>query len=285
MNSLQFRKKQLQYLGFLLGWKPERIEIVVNNINRYYYIKKEYKKNSSTGEFKTYKDGNRKLRILRPSKGELKIIQERINKNIFSKIQYPINIHGGMRGCSNITNAKPHKGNQYILTTDLKGFYPSISHQQVYQAFQGLEYGSTCSYWLTKLTTYRGELPQGTPTSPHLANLVYYPIDKELIQFCDKHNLTYTRYVDDLTFSSPFDFQNAIKDLFEIIQTSSFQISHRKTSYNSRQEITGIDVSREIMTAPRRIQDKADLEVSLMLFETPYWDYVRNIQKVSLLKS
>ena len=59
---------------------------------------------------------------------------------------------------------------------------------------------------LTHLTTNNYALPQGTPTSTAIANIVFLPIDNKLIDYCIQKKLTYTRYVDDLVFSSHFDF-------------------------------------------------------------------------------
>jgi RNA-directed DNA polymerase len=55
---------------------------------------------------------------------------------------------------------------------------------------------------LTLLTTYEGKLPIGAPTSPVISNFICYQLDSDLIDFCGENHLTFTRYADDLTFSS-----------------------------------------------------------------------------------
>lgn len=94
------------------------------------------------------------------------------------------------------------------------------------------------SHWLTNLTTWKYELPQGTPTSTHIANLVFLDTDL-LIDLCNKHNITYTRYVDDLTFSSQQDFQHLLTDILKIVTENNFKLSYRKTQYKGKQTITG----------------------------------------------
>lgn len=89
---------------------------------------------------------------------------------------------------------------------------------------------STFSHWLTNITTWKHELPQGTPTSTHIANLVFLKtIHAELINFCNKNNITYTRYVDDLTFSSQQDFKSHLNEILSIVTKNDFKLSYRKT--------------------------------------------------------
>ena len=170
MNSLQFKTNELKKLSAIIGFKPEFVKLLINNIDNYYYEWKEDKIDKKTGGFKRYKDGTIKVRVIRPSKGELKVIQTRIKNRILSKIELPSNVHGGVKKRSNISNAKAHQGNKYQFTTDLQDFYPNISPKQVYETLISSGYSSHFSHLVTKLMTWKYGLPQGTPTSPHLAN-------------------------------------------------------------------------------------------------------------------
>lgn len=200
MNSSQFKKSQLKHLCAILGCQTLELEYITTHINDYYKEWFEKKKSNETGDYKTYKDGTIKQRAIRPSLRKLKVIQSLIKDKILVPITLPDNIHGGVKGKNNVTNAKPHQGKKYKFTTDLQNFYPSIKHKQVYNTFILLGYSDHLAHWLTKLTTWKYELPQGTPTSTHIANLVFLETDKKLIELAERHNLTYTRYVDDLTF-------------------------------------------------------------------------------------
>ena len=121
---------------------------------------------------------------------------------------------------------------------------------------------------MTRFVTWKGELPQGTPTSTHIANIVFISIDNKLIDFCNKNNITYTRFVDDLTFSSQKDFQHLIPEILETITSSGFRLSRRKTKYAGNQIITGIKVFNHKIDAPDNIIEKVELE-KLSQDETP----------------
>ncbi|RZK56028.1 MAG: RNA-directed DNA polymerase [Pedobacter sp.] len=277
MNSSQYKNNEYKKLCVILGFKPQVVTAIIENIDNYY---KEWieKKEDKNGNYKTYKDGTIKKRIIRPSLMELKIIQTIIKNKILSKILMPDCVHGGVKKKSNISNAKPHQGKKYIFTTDLQEFYPNITSEQVYQTLVGLGFSTHFSHYLTKLTTYKYELPQGTPTSTHISNLVFLATDLKLIDLCEKNNITYTRYVDDLTFSSAQDFQHLIKDLLEIVQKDGFKISRRKTNYSSNQTITGIEVFLNKIDAPKRIIDLANQEVELKSEPKPFTNYLKNIR-------
>lgn len=281
MNSSRFKKNELKKLASLVGFKPQLIEHVIENIDNYYNEWVEKKIDKKTGDFKRYKDGTIKQRILRPSKGELKIIQTRIKNKILAPIELPEEVHGGVKKRSNISNAKPHQGNKYQFTTDLQDFYPSISSKRVYQTLIDLGYSHHFARLITKLTTWKFQLPQGAPTSTHLANLVFLNTDLALIHFCSKLGITYTRYVDDLTFSSQQDFSLYLNDILAIVQASDFNISYRKTRYKGSQNITGIDVLLHKIDAPKKIKEKAEIEKMTNSTSKPYSNYLSNIRKTN----
>jgi len=284
MNSSQYKKSQLKYLCALIGCLPKEVEYILNHIDDYYIEWFEKKVNKTTGEYKKFKDGTIKQRAIRPSLKRLKAIQSAIKNKILAPIALPDNVHGGVKGRNNITNAKPHQGKKYKLTTDLQDFYPSISHQQVYQTFLTLGFSDHFSHILTKLTTWKYELPQGTPTSPHIANLVFLETDKKLISLCEQYHLTYTRYVDDLTFSSQQDFKPILNKILEIIRGGGFAISYRKTKYQGDQTITGIDVFNNYIDAPEAIKIKASEEKLSDKKAKPYSNYLGLIRQTNTRK-
>lgn len=279
MNSLQFKKNEFKKLCAIIGYKPSIVSEVIANIDKYYYEKVEFKKDKKTGEIKKYKDGTVKKRTIHPSTKELKAIQKSIKKNILAPIQLPDEIHGGVKKRSNITNAKPHKGNKYIFTTDLLDFYPNISHSYVNKTYLSLGFSNHFSNSLTKLTTWKFALPQGTPTSTHISNLVFLQTDRELIQLCNANNITYTRYVDDLTFSSPIDFKHLLNDILDIVRSNNFNLSYRKTKYKGNQTVTGINISLNKIEAPEHIKEKSKIELETNAEKKPYSIYLNNISK------
>lgn len=283
MNSLQFKKNEFKKLCAIIGFKPIIIEKIVSNIDSYYNEWVEQKMDKA-GNPKKYKDGTIKQRTIRPSLKELKVIQANIKNKFLAPIVLPDCIHGGVKKRSNISNAKPHQGNKYQFTTDLQEFYPSISSQRVYDTFKALKFSPHCSHWLTKLTTWKYELPQGTPTSTHIANLVFLPTDLQLIELCNQHNITYTRYVDDLTFSSQQDFRPLLNNILTIVTSNNFKLSYRKTKYSGNQTITGIDVFLNKIDAPAKIIEKSNIELATNTELKPYTDYRNNIRKTNKTK-
>ena len=279
MNSSQFRKNEFKKLCALIGFKTDTVREVISNIDKFYYDKVETKKDKKTGEVKKYKDGTIKKRIMHPSIKELKSIQKSIKKNILAPIALPRELHGGIKRRSNISNAKPHKGNKYIFTTDLQDFYPNISNETVYSTFLSLGFSNHFSHSLTILTTWKYALPQGTPTSTHISNLVFLKADYELIHLCNDNSITYTRYVDDLTFSSPKDFKYLLNEILEIIKRNDFTINYRKTSYKGNQTVTGIDIFLNKIDAPEHIKEKSKLEIENKSAHRPYSIYLNNINK------
>ena len=142
MNSSLYKKQQLKHLCSIIGCKPFELEYITSHMDDYYAEWFEKKINKETGEFKTYRNGTIKQRVIRPSLRRLKIIQSSIKKKILAPISLPKNVHGGVSKKSNISNAKTHQGKKYQFTTDLQDFYPTINHKKVYKAFLSLGYST-----------------------------------------------------------------------------------------------------------------------------------------------
>ncbi len=146
----------------------------------------------------------------------LKDIQRRINRNIFSRVEFPIYLQGGIRDRNNprhcIANAKLHSGATIVINEDITSFFPSITSQQVRDVWQNLfHFPPEIAEALTILTTYQGILPQGAPTSSYLANLVLWRQEPELVTNLAARGICYSRYVDDITLSSRRFLGNRLK--------------------------------------------------------------------------
>ena len=280
MNSSQYKINEFKKFCSIVCFKPNEVEQIVTNLDKYYKEWVEKKIDKKTGLPKKYLDGTEKQRTIRPSQKELKVIQSRIKNKILIPIKLPDVVHGGVKKCSNITNAKPHQGNKYIFTTDLQEFYPNITSQRVYDTFCNF-FSPHYSHWLTNLTTWKYELPQRTPTSTHIANLVFLDTDFKLIEFCNSNKITYTKYVDDLTFSSQQDFKHLLPDVLKIITSNNFKLSHRKTQYRGNQTITGVNVFLNKIDALEKIIEKSKIEIETNADFTPFTIYLNNIRKTN----
>lgn len=235
----------------------KEFEHIKKHIGDYYY-KKEEPKTDQFGKPRIDSDGEPEVRVLYPSKGRLKELQKIINSRVFSQINFPPVVHGSVKKKSCITNAKAHQGNKYFLLTDLRGYFPSIHFKTVYCELVEQGFSPTVASHITRLVTYNKCVPQGAPTSPMIANMVFLPQDLQLIEICQKHDITYTRYIDDLTFSSKKFIKNElIQKLLGVIRKSPFKYHHRKTKTSiGITEITGVITKNNNLDAPKRKYEK-----------------------------
>ena len=119
----------------------------------------------------------------------------------------------------------------------------------------------------------------------HISNIIFLETDYQLIKICEENGITYTRYIDDLTFSSQKDFQELIPIFLKIVQESGLKISRRKTNYKGNQNVTGIDIFINKIDAPEKIIVKAKEEEKSEKKIKPYGNYLNNIRKTNKKKA
>jgi len=201
--------------------------------------------------------------------GQLKTIQKNLNfflQSYFLCVK-PNEVHGFVMhpksmhlNCNIVENAKMHSQKKYVLNIDLKDFFPSISAFQVKEMFlsQLFGYPEHISTALALLTTYEGKLPIGAPTSPVISNFICKKLDADLIEFAIQNNLTYSRYADDLTFSSNSKIeQDSMLGIRELIQQNKFKINEKKfrlQSSNRKQTVTGITVNEKVNVDRKKLK-------------------------------
>lgn len=245
-----------KYLCYLLGITLEELKDLLEKVDFYYYCKEEIKKDK-LGKPLLDKFGNPKVRVLFPSKGKLKKVQNVIRRKILDFIPLPSTIMGGVKGKDNIQNARFHQGNKFKFVVDLKDFFSSISDKIVLKALVRSGFYPPIAKILASLTTYTYRVPQGAPTSTAIANLVFLLTDKAIIDFCQHKNIKYSRFVDDLTFSSKIDFKEDTSTLIGIIEGANFKINQKKTFYTSGEAmITGILVGNNSLDVSDDFKNK-----------------------------
>lgn len=190
-------------------------------------------------------------RIIHAPQRDLKTMQRRILHRVLALlVAHPAAI-GFERGKSIVTNANPHTGKAVIVKMDLKDFFPSISRKRVHAFFKRIGWNRQAADWLMEMCTHNGSLPQGAPTSPRLANLVNYVMDKRLDGAARKFGAAYTRYADDLTFSFAHDDRRNVQSLIQlvkqIVEDEGYRL-HMKKKLNIRrrhdqQRVTGLVVN------------------------------------------
>jgi len=212
-------------------------------------------------------------RVILAPKRELKLLQRKVLEGIVGIVPTAPAAHGFITGRSTVTNAQPHVSKNVILKLDLKDFFPSITFPRVRGLFISLGYSFAVASALALLCTEYDREPfmyedqqvyvsigprhlvQGAPTSPGLANLIAWRLDRRLEGLAAKRGFAYTRYADDLTFSGNDD--TAISTLRtisqRIIHEEHFTPNVKKTRIarnSARQIVTGLVVN-ESVSVPR----------------------------------
>lgn len=204
-------------------------------------------------------------RIIKAPSGDLKYIQKKLaeilyeyqkqilkNKGTISQIS-----HGFEKGKSIVTNASVHKRKLVIINVDIENFFDSFHFGRVKGFFEKNMYfklPSDVSVVIAQIVCYQGKLPQGAPTSPIITNLICQILDHRLLKLAKKYKLDYTRYADDLSFSTNsksflLKEEKFIKDVKKELSKSGFIINSKKTRIcykNSRQEVTGLIVNDKV---------------------------------------
>jgi len=276
--------------SFLLHKDVERVDFIVNHIEQFYSEFLRYKTdklgNKRRNKPKYSQFGEFWSRTINPPKEELKELQKRINSYLVENIQMPSYAFGGIKRKDNIRNARFHKGQKFVFQTDLKDFFPYITHKMVYEMFVRVGFSHDVSSLLTKLTTYKGHLPQGAPTSTTIANLVFVPTGLEIQAIAEREGLRFTTFVDDVTMSSQSDFKHVVPEIVQTITSHGFKISQGKTTYKSGiTEVTGVKMLNNSLTVTEKFKNALAKEVD---DSTPrvqgMKNYKERVAKVSMSK-
>jgi len=240
----------------LLEIDKEEANKIINNIENYY---RSYPIKKSSG----------KLRWIDAPQDLLKKYQ----KNILERLLYQFRAHesavGFVKYVSVKDGAAKHLGNKVVLCIDVHDFFGSLSLYQVYAAFgymltkiskdiKGFSYDKGDLELLVKLTTYKGHVPQGAPTSPALANIICRQMDRELQAIADKNNLIYTRYADDISFShanKSFKITKILEQSKTVLNYYGLKLNRKKTRVlrpHKRMCITGV-VINEKLSVPKYV--------------------------------
>lgn len=181
--------------------------------------------------------------IFAPNK-RLRSLQKWIHHRILNQCTPHSSAQGFIKGKSIVSNAVQHTDKKVIVRIDIKNFFPSINFKAVRRVFQKLGYPYSVAVLLSNLCTVDGKLPQGAPTSPALSNLVCESLDLRFTRLGQKMDFAYTRYADDLIFSSNNPRLPKLIPFFrEIIQDEGFRMNENKTRImhtGQRQTVTGI---------------------------------------------
>jgi RNA-directed DNA polymerase len=183
--------------------------------------------------------------------------------------------HGFVDERSIVSNAAAHADKRWVFNVDLEGFFPSINFGRIRGLFMASPFnlGAAAATVCAQICTYRNGLPQGAPTSPVLSNFIATPLDRRLRRLARERRLDYSRFADDLTFSTDlvvFPPDIAIRDgasggqqarcgesLERAIAGCGFAVNHGKVRLQGRsvhQSVTGLCVNRTVNVERTRIR-------------------------------
>jgi retron-type reverse transcriptase len=209
--------------------------------------------------------GSREISAPKP---KLKALQYWILEHILNKITVNDYAHGFVSKRNILSNALPHVNQSVVINCDVQNFFPSIAYPRVKGLFQSLGYSTEIATLLALISTeaeqkeiqlegeklylYTGKrfLPQGSPASPMISNLICFKLDKRFVGISETLGFAYTRYADDMSFSSK-SYKNINKLLYwihKIVHEEGFILHPDKTRImrkGVRQEVTGIVVNEK----------------------------------------
>lgn len=226
--------------------------------------------------FSIPKKSGGKRNIAAPTKGLGNILYyvNILLKAIYQPSDYAM---GFVEGRSVVDNAMRHIGQNYVFNTDLENFFPSIEQPRVWKRLQlnpfnfkqpiaNILAGLCCIKEKNDDGTVKYILPQGAPTSPLITNAICDTLDRRLSGLARRFNLHYSRYADDITFSS---MHNVYKEdgvfrteLKRIIEDQNFKMNEAKTrlqKIGERQEVTGLTVSNKVNASTAYVAEVRNL--------------------------
>lgn len=214
--------------------------------------------------FKKEKPGKKPRKIANPDK-PLKAIQRRIARNILKNVLFPPEMFGAIKGRSLKDNASVHVRQKILVTLDIKDCFPSVSYSTIFRLFrERFGYSREVSSVMTKLTTFRGALPQGAPTSSALLNIYLIPLCQKLKLYFEPRGCKLSFWVDDIGFSGKDAFLH-IQFVARELQKMGFSLSRGKIKIMRKgyhQEIAGLGVN-DIVSVPKEKIKKYGNELDL----------------------
>lgn len=224
---------------------------------------------------------------------KLKQVQAWIAKEVLSKVAVHPASHAFGLGDSTVKCASVHCGASWLVKIDIADFFGSVTEIQAWRAFRSLGYNPLVSLELARICTDRiphsakyelpawkvhgspysitayqaqvlGRLPQGAPTSPMLSNLTMREVDQEIAVIASKFKVRYTRYSDDMNFSTTGEFSRAdghklIQEIAKTLMKRGLFLNRKKSAVippGARKVVLGLLVDRQVPTLPRDFKDR-----------------------------
>lgn len=236
--------------------KVLKVESVTN-------IHSEINKNISYKSFDLTVNGKVRGITSIDKKTNLYLLQRNLLDNFLSEIKSPDNVCGFVKGKSYLDFLKPHCKKEYYLRLDIKDFFGSIKVSVISEVLK--EYIQTPDQIKNKeilnvisnIVTYNRKLPQGAVTSPQISNIIFRRLDIRIRNYCRKFDINYTRYADDILFSSNLDYlhkESFYKMIYKILSTLNLKINKSKVIKSKKKIIlNGYVISEKIHLSRKKL--------------------------------
>ena len=264
---------QIQELARRIGIAPSILSHMVLKPDTYYREFWDLKK--------------KKKRLIRSPNTSLKGVQRWLCQEFLSNLKVHESCHGFVPGRSILTNALMHVENRYVLVVDLQDFFHSINEERILSCleneFRLINIEPEFAKIISKLATFENILPQGSPLSPLVSNIVFKEFDEKISRIALMKGVVYTRYADDMSFSSndSYALKEVKEKVYELIGESGvFVIREPKTRYlgpKRRVSITGLNINEGVVKVPKKTkkQVRAMIYNKIVLkHNKPSWDVI-----------
>lgn len=205
------------------------------------------------------------FRMIENPSDSLKALQRQVN-DYLQAVHYFIRHPAAYGFCQNARNDKEpytvfthalrHTGCNYLLNMDMKDFFHTVTYQKIYDLLNNgpFIHDDESIQWLCRITTHGGRLPMGAPTSPVLSNLASLGFDGAMENLAKRSACTYTRFADDISFSSVAPYPSTLQDeALEVIREHGYIPNMEKIKAfgkNDTKIITGLQVGEKVSLAP-----------------------------------
>ena len=195
-------------------------------------------------------------RVIDAPRVALKVVQTYIAQHIADRFAVHDAAHAFRANRNKFSNGAPHAGAPNFMSLDIRDFFPSTTEQAILRLFAQAGFPGAIAGQLADLCTKGGGLPQGAPSSPSLSNAVFLEADVKIQDLATQWSASYTRYADDLSFSSsvrrfgPDD----VAAIQAILSEHGYELNTQKTMLvggGFRHEAAGVSVSSAEVIAPR----------------------------------
>ena len=226
--------------GDLLGFPPERLAALAGDDKAYHAF--------------TRITSGKKRAVTKPL-GDLQEVHDRLF-DLLDQIEKPNYLHSGVKGRSHVTNARAHLGDKPMVKIDIRRFFPSIDVPRVSRFFsRQMACVAPVADLLTRLCTFRGHVPIGSPMSQHLAYFAARPMLEDLHRLSMHHDVLFTCYVDDLSFSGTAATPSFLWRVKQVVHHHRFRY-HNDHCYRAGEckIITGVIVTGDTLAVlPRHV--------------------------------